>query len=245
MDMTKRRNTMSPDKEVNVSGAAHEPGSEHGAGRKAWGRDAAPVEPSQAEGDGASRPAESDTTDNRAVDELQDDVEAGEGTLASKIEQLREALRAAEAEILRGQAELENFRKRARRDMEEERRYACLPLMRDLLPVIDNLQRALAHGTQGNPETVPLLAGVQMVAQELTQTLEKHHCRQIEAAGEAFDPNYHEAIGQFPSAAHAAGHVAQVVTEGYRLHDRVIRPSQVLVSTGAPEGTSKTDSSEG
>jgi len=75
---------------------------------------------------------------------------------------------------------------------------------------------------------------VQMVAQELTATLQKHHCRQIEADGIPFDPNYHEAIGQQPSTEVSAGHVAMVVVDGYQLHDRVIRPSQVLVSTGAP-----------
>jgi molecular chaperone GrpE len=173
-----------------------------------------------------------------------DDISQGDLPVADKLNVLREALRAAEAEVLRGQAELENFRKRARRDMEEERRYASLPLMRDLLPVMDNLQRALAHGAQVNADSEPLLAGVQMVVQELSQTLEKHHCHRIEAAGAPFDPNYHEAIGQQASSEHAAGQVALVVTEGYRLHDRVIRPSQVLVSTGSPESTSDTTTSK-
>lgn len=152
----------------------------------------------------------------------------------ASLAELREALRAAEAEVLRSQAELENYRKRARRDMEEERRYACLPLMRDLLPVMDNLQRAVTHAAKAGGESEALLAGVRMVAQELASTLEKHHCYQVEAAGVPFDPHYHEAIGQQPSSEVDAGHVALVVTDGYRLHDRVIRPSQVLVSTGAP-----------
>lgn len=156
---------------------------------------------------------------------------------------LQEALRAAEAEVLRSHAELENYRKRARRDMEEERRYASLPLMRDLLPVMDNLQRALVHAAQAG-ESEALLSGVRMVARELASTLEKHHCYLVEAEGVPFDPNYHEAIGQQPSTEVAAGHVALVVTDGYRLHDRVIRPAQVLVSTGAPDPTTENASSK-
>ena len=161
-------------------------------------------------------------------------TESMDPTDGNEMEMPRDSLRAAEAEVLRSQAELENYRKRARREMEEERRYACLPLMRDLLPVLDNLQRALAHATQAGNESEALVAGVQMVAQELTASLQKHHCRLIEADGIPFDPNYHEAIGQQPSAEVSAGHVAMVVVDGYQLHDRVIRPSQVLVSTGAP-----------
>jgi molecular chaperone GrpE len=156
--------------------------------------------------------------------------QGGQASLA----ELQEALGLAHAEVLRSHAELENYRKRARRDMEEERRYACLPLMRDLLPVMDNLQRALIHASQAGGDSEALLAGVRMVAQELASTLEKHHCYPVESAGVPFDPNYHEAIGQQPSSDVAAGHVALVVTDGYRLHDRVIRPSQVLVSTGSP-----------
>lgn len=156
---------------------------------------------------------------------------------------LQQALRSAEAEVLRSHAELENYRKRARRDMEEERRYACLPLMRDLLPVMDNLNRALAHAAQAG-ESEALLSGVRMVVQELASTLEKHHCYLVEAEGVPFDPNYHEAIGQQPSTEVEAGHVAHVVTNGYRLHDRVIRPSQVLVSMGAPDPTTENASSK-
>lgn len=149
-----------------------------------------------------------------------------------RVADLEGQLQAARQEILRSQAELENYRKRVRRDMDEERRYAALPLLGDLLPVIDNLQRALSHADPTQGDSSPLIQGVRMIVQQLDGILEKHHCRRIPAAGELFDPHVHAAIGQQPSDEHPAGVVTHVAVEGYQLHDRVIRPSQVLVSTG-------------
>ena len=133
---------------------------------------------------------------------------------------------------LRAEAELENVRKRMRREMEENRKFASLPLFRDVLPVMDNLQRAISSAEQ-NESSTGLLDGVKMVAQQLATVLEQHNCRPIRAEGETFDPNRHEAIAQAPSDQHPAGTVMQVVQAGYQLHDRVVRPSQVMVSQGA------------
>jgi molecular chaperone GrpE len=138
-------------------------------------------------------------------------------------------LREAQQRALRLQAELENFRKRTQRAMEEERRYACLPIMRDLLVVVDNLQRAI-EAAEANENSTGLLEGVKMVAEQLTNVLKQHHCEHIEAVGEPFDPHKHEAIAQLPSEEHEPGHVSKVTQSGYQLHDRVIRPSQVIVA---------------
>jgi molecular chaperone GrpE len=130
---------------------------------------------------------------------------------------------------LRAQAELENFRKRMLRTVEDERRYASLPLMRDLLPVVDNLQRAIQAAEQHEHATA-LLEGVKLVASQLDTVLQRHHCAPIVAHGAAFDPHLHEAIAQHPSADHEPGHVCLVAQAGYQLHDRVIRPAQVIVA---------------
>ena len=106
-------------------------------------------------------------------------------------------------------------------------------LIRDLLPVLDNLQRAIA-AEQGS-ENNGLLQGVQMVADQLTMTLDQHHCKNIAAEGEPFDPMRHEALLQQPSDEHPAGTVMQVAQTGYQLHDRVIRPAHVIVSQGPAE----------
>jgi molecular chaperone GrpE len=131
---------------------------------------------------------------------------------------LETELAEARGRALRAQAELENFRKRIRRDMDEERRYATLPLIRDLLPVIDNLDRALS--------------AVQVDAAQ-------HHCRVIDAIGLSFDPMWHEAIAEQPSDEHPPGTVMEVAQIGYRIHDRVIRPTQVIVSKGPVDATAE------
>jgi molecular chaperone GrpE len=135
---------------------------------------------------------------------------------------------------MRVQAELENYRKRVQREMEDERRYACLPLMRDLLAVVDNLSRAIEAAEQ-HENSAGLLEGVQLVAEQLAGVLQRHHCAPIPAEGERFDPHRHEAIAQYPSDEHEPGHVSLVTQVGYQLHDRVIRPAQVIVAAPRPE----------
>lgn len=134
---------------------------------------------------------------------------------------------------VRLQAELENFRKRMMRSMDEERRYADLSLLRDLLPVVDNLQRAIT-AAEKHENVVGLLDGVKMVADQLEGVLQRHHCTPIEALDTPFDPHLHEAIAQHPSPTHAPGHVCLVTQVGYQLHDRVIRPAQVIVAAAPP-----------
>ncbi len=147
------------------------------------------------------------------------------------LEELRMQVREAEGKALRVQADLENFRKRSRRELDENIKYAATPLVRDLLPVIDNLERAIAAEDSATDDN-GLRQGVQMVATQLTQTLAQHHCTVITAEGEAFDPMRHEAVMQQHHDNIAAGMVIQVVQTGYQLHDRVIRPAHVIVSQG-------------
>lgn len=152
---------------------------------------------------------------------------------------LRHELEEANQRYLRTQAELENFRKRARREMDDERRFAGLSLMRDLLAVVDNLERAM-EAAEKSDSADGLLEGVKIVASQLTGVLQQHKCDRIEAVGQPFDPNLHEAIGQQPSDEQPAGTVLLQMQVGYQLHDRVIRPAQVFVSTGpATEAASK------
>lgn len=154
------------------------------------------------------------------------------GTADDDFEKLKSDLDQAERRMLMAQAELENFRKRMRREMDEERRFASLPLIRDLLGVMDNLRRAI-EAADKNEGSAGLLEGVKMVASQMETVLDKHHCKPIEALGKEFDPNLHEAISQQPSDEHEAGKVSLVYSQGFTLHDRVIRPAQVIVSTGS------------
>ncbi len=145
------------------------------------------------------------------------------------MEQLQTELAEARDKILRAQADLENYRKRSRRELEEERRYANVPLLKDLLPVVDNIDRAM-DAAQKASEAGTLLEGIKLVKQQLAGVLTKHHCQEIKALGQPFDPHLHEALTAQPAAEHPANTVLQVVQPGYQVHDRVIRPSQVIVS---------------
>lgn len=153
------------------------------------------------------------------------------------IDQLRAQLDAAKDRALRFQAELDNYRKRVSRQMDEERRYAQVPLIGDLLPVLDNVGRAI-EAAEKSADAASLLEGFRMVARQLETVLQRHHCTQIEALRQPFDPHLHEAILQQPSAEVPANTVLQVTQTGYRVYDRVVRPSQVIVSTVPPEANS-------
>ncbi len=135
--------------------------------------------------------------------------------------------------VLRLQAELDNVRKRAAREMADARRFATAPLMQDLLSVVDNVQRAVA-AAQAATDAKSLVDGFQLVAQQLADILGRHDCVKIQALGLPFDPHLHEAIGQQPSESEPPGTVLAVVQEGYQMHDRVLRPTRVIIAAAPP-----------
>jgi molecular chaperone GrpE len=133
--------------------------------------------------------------------------------------------------FLRLQAEFENFRRRSLKEKQESLRYGHQNIVKDLLSAVDNLERALEHGAQNaGSEVRGVLDGIALVHREILTALEKHGVSQIDALGQTFDPAVHEAIGQIPSAEVAANTVLQVLEKGYVIHDRMVRPSRVLVS---------------
>ena len=161
----------------------------------------------------------------------------GEGTNAGTPSMDLEAELAAEKDrVLRMHAEMENLRGRTAREVNDERRYGPLPIIRDLLPVIDNIDRAIEAATKQTGESASLLEGFKLVRQQLMTVLDQHHCKPIQAVGEPFDPQIHEAILQQPSDQQPANHVLQETQVGYQLYDRVVRPSQVIVSSGPVNG---------
>lgn len=180
--------------------------------------------------DDQTTPAEAAGADSR--DELAESL--GEGEAAAEqshlLEELREDLEAAKDRVLRSQAELENYRKRAAREIEDHRRYANLPLLRDLLPVLDNIERAIGAADK-SPDAASLLEGVKMVQQQFDAALKNHHCTRIAALDQPFDPHMHEAISQQPNDDLPSNTVVFVARPGFQLYDRVVRPSQVIVST--------------
>ena len=138
-------------------------------------------------------------------------------------------LRDAEDRVLRAQAELENFRKRSRREHEDALRYREIDLLRDLLPVLDTVRRAI-DASETTADVDSLRAGFRMTAQQIEKVLDGHGCKTIETDGKPFDPTIHDAILQQVVPGVASGTVVMVASQGYRLHDRVVRPAQVIVS---------------
>ena len=135
-------------------------------------------------------------------------------------------------------AEMDNVRKRAMRDASESRKYAAMPLITDLLSMTDNLQRAL-DAADAADSVESLKYGVDMVLQGIVQIFQKYSCQPIPTeVGQAFDMNLHEAVGMQPSEDHPANSIMMVASQGYELHDRVLRPSQGIVSSGSPQSDS-------
>lgn len=131
--------------------------------------------------------------------------------------------------LLRVQAELENYRKRARREFDEAQRYREIDLLRDLLPVLDTVHRAI-EAAEKSDDIEGLRAGFRMTAQQIEKLLGSHGCATIPTDGTPFDPTVHDAIQQMTVPGTPAGTVVATASRGYRLHDRVVRPAQVIVA---------------
>lgn len=130
---------------------------------------------------------------------------------------------------MRSVAELENFKKRSAQERSNLIKHGADDLLRELLPIIDNLNRALAHGKQaGQSEAV--IQGVEMTSQMFRQLLERHSVQEISAMGEQFDPRRHEAVARTPAGAHEPNAVTEELEKGYMRHDRLLRPSKVVVA---------------
>ena len=170
--------------------------------------------------------------ENEPIETEELDSEAVAGAI-DDVEQLRDEIAQANDRALRAAAELENFRRRSRQQIDDERRYAAVPLIQGLLPVLDNIARAIEAADGSGDEG--LLEGFKIVASQMQSVLTQFNCNEIVALGETFDPNWHEAIQQMPSDEYEAGTIMLVTETGYKVHDRVARPAKVIVSTGKAE----------
>lgn len=181
-----------------------------------------------------------DIDDALAADQsaAEEDVESetidfvSEVEAAEKAPSLDQQVQELEDRNLRLQAELQNVLGRARREAEETRKYGALGVARDLLPAIDNIDRAL-EAAKNTGEASGLADGFRMVRDQIATVLAQHGCEPIDTtAGVEFDPSMHEAILQQPSDEFAAGTVILTAQPGYKMHDRVVRAAQVIVSSG-------------
>lgn len=131
-------------------------------------------------------------------------------------------------------AEFDNYKKRRAREFEMLIASAGEDIIRDLLPILDSVDRALAHGENGDTESEGFQEGVKMIMEQFPRVLYNRNLTEIDTVGTPFDPTVHEALMQIPSETHDAGIVADVIEKGYRLGDKVLRPAKVVVSQGKP-----------
>lgn len=178
------------------------------------------------------------------------EVEIAEEAPLDPIEKLKQEISSANDEArknwdlyLRERADLENARKRHQREREEAIRFANDRLLKEMIPVLDNLERAVDHADQGNDDNQGLLEGVNMTINQFRKALEDFGVKGINAIGAAFDPNLHQAMGQVESGEHAPNTVVSEFQKGYLLHDRLLRPSLVMVAK-VPEEKAVNDSDE-
>lgn len=154
-----------------------------------------------------------------------------EGPPERQIQRLRQQVTESNDRLIRLQADFENFRKRAYRDRQDALNYGHQNLVKDLLSVVDNLDRAIAHaGQSGGGDLQNFLQGVELVRRELLGVFEKHHVVEVDALGKHFDPALHEAMAQVADETAPANTVVEVLEKGYQLRDRLVRPARVIVA---------------
>lgn len=166
-------------------------------------------------------------------------------------EALREAFTAKSQEVerlqerlLRLHAEFENYRKRMAREKAEFLKFANEGLILQILPVLDNLERAITSA-RAEVGSTPLIEGIEMIARLFRTTLEKAGVKPMEALGQPFDPGFHQAVAQADSSSAEANLVIEEIQKGYLLEGRVLRPAMVKVSRGAPSATEDGGAAEG
>ncbi len=193
-----------------------------------------------------------DTGDDELTSPIVDNAGTAEVDPAVRILELERALAEANGKIaelkdqvLRALAETENVRRRVQRDRDDAVKYAASGLAKDLLPVADNLRRALdaipREALETDEALRTLATGVEMTERLLLAALERHQIKRIEAQGQKFDSNLHQAMFEVPGTGLPAGTVAQVMEAGYTIHDRLLRPALVGVAKADPASAGGND----
>ncbi|NPC52283.1 nucleotide exchange factor GrpE [Corallococcus sp. AB032C] len=181
-------------------------------------------------------PTEDAAALRQEVESLRAQLEFSQTKARETLERLKEAHERAkdfQDRAIRSAADLENYRKRAQKEKEDVQKFGVEKLLKDLLPVVDNMDRALDAASK-SPDFDSFQKGVAMTRKSFEDSLGRHGVKGFSAKGQPFDPRLHEAIQQVESAEVPAGHVLFEVTRGFHLNDRLVRPAMVVVAR-APE----------
>lgn len=191
--------------------------------------DPAPSPPGDAIGAVAAATPDPAAADYQAAQKEIESLRAQLDFSQAKGRELMEKIKETHERMLRAVADLENFKKRAQKEKEEAQKFGNERLLRDFLPVIDNLERALDHAKQSS-DFESLSKGVSMTRKQFEDALGKHGVKPFTSVGQPFDPRVHEAMQQVETADVPPNHVAMEMVRGYTLNDRLIRPALVVVA---------------
>ena len=178
--------------------------------------------------------AETESAEEQVVEMTAEELQA------ARIAELEAALLTSEAKVkeqqdsvLRARADIDNMRRRTEQEVDKARKFALNKFAEELLPVIDNMERAIEMADKSDEAIKPMLEGVELTLKTMTDTVEKFGLKQIDPMGEAFNPEFHQAMSIQESAEHEPNTVILVMQKGYELNGRVVRPAMVMVSKAA------------
>ena len=169
-------------------------------------------------------------TDSEEISVESVEPEKVEETEEDLLEKERSHAKSMEERFLRVNAEFENYKKRIVRENSERFKYFNLDLIKELLPSLDNLERAISHAKSENKDFDSMIEGLEMVNKMTHEVFEKFGVSRVNTVGEVFDPNVHQAVGVVQSDSVPENHIVEECLGGYLLHDRIIRPAMVRVS---------------
>ena len=166
------------------------------------------------------------------VDSVDEETEVSdrEPTVEERAADAESKYKEMQDRYLRLNAEFDNYKKRMMRENSDRLKYFNMELIKELLPSVDNLERAISHAGDENSDLENMIEGLQMVYKGMQEAFGKFGVSEIESIGKEFDPNCHQAVGMIESQEVPENHVAEECLKGYYLHDRIIRPTMVRVS---------------
>ena len=170
------------------------------------------------------------STEEATIDEQSTATES-----AADVQSLNDELTTLKEQVLRAQAEAQNARRRAEKDVENARKYALEKFVNELLPVADNLERAVAAGNPDDETQKAVLEGVELTHKSLMDTLKKFQVEPVDPEGEPFDPQLHQAMSMVPNPDVEPNTVLNVFQKGYTLYGRLVRPAMVVVSSASTD----------
>ena len=176
-----------------------------------------------------SASAEATEEGDDSVDE-ETEVSDREPTVEERAADAESKYKEMQDRYLRLNAEFDNYKKRMMRENSDRLKYFNMELIKELLPSVDNLERAISHAGDENSDLENMIEGLQMVYKGMQEAFGKFGVSEIESIGKEFDPNCHQAVGMIESQEVPENHVAEECLKGYYLHDRIIRPTMVRVS---------------